>query len=512
MGNKLFITVIFLIYIKLMSQNGTLDNSFNSIGLKKEKNISSNSLCTDKNNKTLVYGHDNIASPYNIYVRRYLQDGTVDSTFANNGLFVNDLNNDRDYGRCIQALDNGKYLLSGQNSLGPYFRTFVMRLKNNGAIDSSFGRNGYFIMDDNNGNSDAWNFEVSATGSIYIAGYKTVSGEMKSVLWKLKGNGGLDSSFGLNGEKLLITNSYGERLFDLALRGNIIGVAGYSHNGSVQEGIVALLDTNGNLDTGFNKKGYCKVRFNNNETYLRSIGFLNDGRPAVGGAFVPIGGAYHGLVAVFKTNGIPDSSFSGDGSFDFSKISFVSAVLADCDNNIFTGGYVAGTGGQYNISIKKITGKGTADANFGVNSEFTARYNSTNDEIIETINFSGPDKIIFAGRISGDSIYFTGIGIISVEPCAKAAVKKMEDIKGHLLVYPNPFSGRETLTICIDGSIIEEVAEIEIINTEGKRHLLVNGPLNQGRLDIGKFNLAPGIYILKISSGEAYYYQKLIIE
>ena len=71
----------------LIAQNGILDSSFNKTGLIREKNLSSNSICTDKDNKTLVLGHDNASSPYNIYVRRYLKDGKVDSSFGKKGVF-----------------------------------------------------------------------------------------------------------------------------------------------------------------------------------------------------------------------------------------------------------------------------------------------------------------------------------------------------------------------------------------------------------------------------------------
>ena len=512
---KYFLSIIAFattIYASSAQKNGSMDSTFNQTGLIKENYATSNSICVDNSNKTLVLGHDNTTGGYNIYVKRYLNNGSIDNAFGINGVFENDLNNDRDYGRCIIPLSNGKYIISGQNSMGSYFRTFIMRLNNDGTIDSTFGQNGFTIID-NNENSDAWNLAVDQTGSIYAAGYKTINGKMSCAIWKLKANGSLASGFGTSGELILSTTNESERLFDIELRDHKIAVAGYSNLNGICEGFLAVLDTQGNLDNNFNSKGYLKVNYNGANTYLKGVGIMSNGKVVCCGAYTDVSSDYYGLVAVFTKTGVADTAFSKDGYYYYSSASsFFITLQIDCKNAIYVGGYK--TISSTDLLLKKLNANGSFDAVFANNSEFSTRFNSSNTEVIETFALANNSKIVFAGRIDSDgNTSSCGIGRLNINACSDFnGIVKTQLLKKLIQVFPNPQNSGTSISI--DISEIEDEFQtwtIQLTDMNGRLILEnVQTPIN-GLLKFETTLIAPGVYYIAIKSINKSFSQKTII-
>lgn len=493
-------------------KNGSMDSIFNQTGLIKENYASSNSICVDNSNNTLVLGHDNTTGGYNIYVKRYLNNGNVDNTFGSNGVFENDLNNDRDYGRCIVPLSNGKYIISGQNSMGSYFRTFLMRLNNDGTIDRTFGQNGFTIID-NNENSDAWNVAVDQTGSIYAAGYKTINGKMNCAIWKLNANGSLASDFGTFGELIISTTNESERLFDIELRANKIAVAGYSNLNGICEGFLAVLDTQGNLDKNFNSKGYLKLNYQGANTYLKGVGIMSNGKVVCCGAYTDVSSEYYGLVAVFNKNGVADSTFSTDGYYYYSSApSFFITLQIDCKNAIYVGGYKSIS--NTDILLKKLNANGSLDVSFANNSEFSTRFNSSNTEVIETFAMANNSKIVFAGRIDSDgNTSSSGIGRLNVNACSEVNRIIEKQLSNNFLhVFPNPQKSGNTINI--DISELNDVYQnwtIQLTDINGKMILeILQSPIN-GILKLDATLIATGTYYLVVNGINKSYSQKITI-
>jgi len=507
-----FLTIVTIASYSLGQKNGSMDSTFYQSGLIKENYATSNSICVDNSNKTLVLGHDNTTGGYNIYVKRYLNNGNVDNTFGSNGVFENDLNNDRDYGRCIVPLNNGKYIISGQNSMGSYFRTFIMRLNNDGTIDNTFGQNGFTLID-NNANSDAWNVAVDQKGSIYAAGYKTINGKMNCAIWKLNANGSLASSFGTSGELILSTTNESERLFDIELRENKIAVAGYSNLNGICEGFVAVLDTQGNLDKNFNSKGYLKVNYQGTNTYLKGVGIMSNGKVVCCGAYTNLSNEYFGLVAVFRKNGVPDSTFSNNGYFYYSSSpTFFITLQIDCKDAIYVGGYKTMT--RSDILLKKLNANGSLDVNFANNSEFSTRFNSDNNEAIETFVLVNNSKIIFAGRIDSDgNTSSSGIGRLNINACSEVnRIIKKQTSNNFIHVFPNPQKSGTTININI--SELNDASQnwtLQLTDMNGKIILEnLQSPIN-GILKLDATLIATGTYILDVNGINKSYSQKIII-
>ncbi|MDI1233637.1 MAG: hypothetical protein PSX81_05100 [bacterium] len=523
MKKNLILIVLFAAILRTTAQNGTLDLSFNSTGIINSSDETANGITTDKNNKVMVIGHDRESSTLNIFVKRYLTNGNLDNSFGTNGRLNIDLNDDYDYGRCIKALDNGKYLISGQNSVGPYFRPFVARITSDGIIDSTFGTDGICLLSAPLDNSDAWAFEVSPSGSIYAAGYITTNWVTQSIIWKVNPNGTINSAFGNNGSVVINVNTNAERLLDIAMNdtGKMIVGVGTSYNGSYNSATIVMLDTNGNMNTNFNASGYLKYRYNTSETRLYGVSIADKQLVFAGNYINDSSYNTHAIVCAFLFNGALNSSFGNAGIWTDSvnTNSSFTEILKDCKDNFFLGGYVS-QNSNVQFRVGKITSKGLMDANFGNNGYFSRRINNNYDEVIEAMAFSSDSAIVVCGRInSGDLLTTSGIMKLKVNGCSKqnsdgSFIAQTLIEKSIYVIYPNPLKSGMPLYFKANSNEVQlNELTFQIISYDGKA-LFSPIKLEDQNANIlpDSTYLAKGIYQLIIRSATSVQVQSFVVE
>jgi uncharacterized delta-60 repeat protein len=112
---------------------------------------------------------------------KYNSDGTLDNTFGTNGIVVLDVmfnGNDNFYSVKVQS-DN-KILSIGSSAYPyPYMKTFlnISRLLENGTLDNTFGNNGIFLTDNNTSQlNKGWKIEIQNDTKIIALG-STSTGE-----------------------------------------------------------------------------------------------------------------------------------------------------------------------------------------------------------------------------------------------------------------------------------------------------------------------------------------------
>ncbi len=491
---SLFVMVTFCA-MNVTAQNGVLDASFNSTGKVNSSNETANSICVDKDMKTLVLGHDRSSSTKNIYLTRYNSNGSVDKSFGSAGQFIYDINTDYDYGRCVKALSNGKYLICGQNSAGPYFRAFVLRVNNNGTIDNTFGKNGVLIINPNNFNCDAWSMEVTPSGSIYMAGYMTISMVLKSVVWKVKPNGkSLDSSFGQTGGIWISTNNFNERLYgiDLDMANNRIALVGVSNDISASpEGLVCLVDTNGNSINSFNGNSVKKIAYNGKPTNLNDVCLKSNELIVIGNSVIST--TQKAFVASLNLDGTANLSFASNGYYadSASDYSSFSKILVDCKGDIYCGGNTV-FNGYRSMYILKLKANGSIDNSFASSGRFVTRYNTIYDEVIEGMTFYSDSAIVAGGRINmaGSGNVESAIMRVKFNPCSNSS--SIDDLINSpvIALYPNPLKLNDVLNIQTD--LIGRI-DYAIYSSDGK--LVANSSLENGETEILETSgLAAGVY------------------
>lgn len=144
--------------------NGTLDNTFGVNGALDIANIDNNisyvrEMTLSKNNQILIeVEYDNSSSTTDNAVLRLNLDGTLDTTFGTNGISVFRINPNTEYGEypldLIEDNDNKITLTVVSNSFDqsvPSLNTKVnvVRLNQNGSLDTSFGGLGYISIEAN---------------------------------------------------------------------------------------------------------------------------------------------------------------------------------------------------------------------------------------------------------------------------------------------------------------------------------------------------------------------------
>jgi uncharacterized delta-60 repeat protein len=171
-------------------------------------------------------------------IARFNADGTIDSTFGNNGLAITNMGHSSDGVYAIKVLSDGKIVAIGEttrNGMGLDFA--VARYNSNGTLDTTFDTDGKAYADFGNSTDQARSVAISGTGQIIVAGTSILSGLPRVALAVFTPTGPLDSTFGTGGK---VTTTYapgyarGESAAVLA-DGSIV-VAGNGYNFSAGAG------------------------------------------------------------------------------------------------------------------------------------------------------------------------------------------------------------------------------------------------------------------------------------
>jgi uncharacterized delta-60 repeat protein len=171
-------------------------------------------------------------------------------------------------------------------SLEGYANFGFICLNQNGTIDTSFGNNGVKVVDFGD-KDEISNMQLTADNKIIASGYHgyTVGGSnyINIPLVKLLENGNYDNSFGINGKVITSkdgTNTY-DRVFDLKLQndGKIVCFGGTPNIELTHANFLLIrFNENGSIDTTFNTNGFVTVDFNSTNDYGSSFIIQNDGK------------------------------------------------------------------------------------------------------------------------------------------------------------------------------------------------------------------------------------------
>ncbi|MCZ8089959.1 T9SS type A sorting domain-containing protein [Flavobacterium sp.] len=404
-----FLFISFFITIINYSQQLSLDTTYanegiNNTGLQSYDTYTgsglgiSNSPFFMADNSILVpytlnpyYSTQSVNLAPTIGIRKYLENGTLDSTFGTDGTALIQSNFYRDrfevYGVNTDA--NGRIILVGRKyTIGVFSRdyeVFVCRLNANGTKDTTFANNGFFISNLYYENSADTNDErlfdviidsqnrVIAVGYIYWdIGVNLYDGAATAI--RFLENGTLDTTFANNGIfQLSVT---GVDLFSSVYQStnNSLLLFG-STSPSNSQLLVTKIDSNGVLDTSFGTNGSATVDFGGNTSAMK-IFFESDNSMMLTGQRLSSGVAF----AKLTENGILDTTFSTDGK-NISVITIPNhesvgaasypGIGAKHIDKLPDGKYIilatVRTGNLYNYSIVRLNADSTRDNTFMTN-------------------------------------------------------------------------------------------------------------------------------------------------
>lgn len=283
-------------------------------------------IALDASGRILVTGRsENASSNPDMVIWRFLQDGTLDSSFGAGGVVVDDGaagGSGSDVGNDIVVDPGGGVLVAGFSTNAAGNTDMVIwRYDASGSIDATFGTGGRVIHDGAAGGflSDAAEaMDLDASGRIVVTGESaSAAGDFDMVIWRYNADGTPDAAFGSGGVVVDAPGPGRDEGVDLAHDGaGRILVTGRSLNaGGDFDMVVWRFDTGGNPDAGF---GGGRVIHDNaaggsSNDQGNGLAVDSQGRILIAGFSGGPGGDPDMVIWRYNPTGTLDTSFGGVG-------------------------------------------------------------------------------------------------------------------------------------------------------------------------------------------------------
>jgi uncharacterized delta-60 repeat protein len=313
-------------------------------------------------------------------VARYNADGSLDSSFSNNGKRRTDFTEAEDVAFGVAIQDDGKILVAGTAAFDRDTSKFALARYNvDGSPDTTFSGDGKVTTAFTRRGDVGWGaIAIQDDGKIVAVGDAGVNGDHATfALARYRENGSLDPTFGRDGKVRTDFTRYPEDALAVAIsdQGKIV-VAGGSGFGQPRERFaLARYRPGGSLDPTFGGDGRVTTNLAFGDDVAFGIALQADGKiVAAGGASQGEANAKWGLTR-YNTDGELDSSFSGDGKVisDFTPYDDGAYVLRIQANGKLVAAGLAGFDGERGgmFALARYRENGSLDPRFGGDGKVT---------------------------------------------------------------------------------------------------------------------------------------------
>ncbi len=501
---KSFITFcsFFTFFPLVFSQSVSLDPTF-GVGGKVLSNVPSNDYTFRKvellsNNRLLTLCNPYGDSPFAPLVVSYNYDGTIDSSFANNGVLT--LPTIIQKSATIKTVNDDSFFVIGsaEADIVGFYKTIIIKFTNSGTIDLSFGSNGILVAKEY-GLSGGSVLEIDSNGKLLVSGKEynpTAEGDFWVKRFEL--NGIVDSTFGINGEVVINFDNDDSPTFITFQSNNKIIIAGHTEIPSSQDNsnfVMLRLTIDGLLDASFGNNGkvitdfdgndivHCATVLDDDSIILSGTSrFNSDNNSKIAMSKYTSSGI---LATTFGLNGKMltqiDSTHQNDGIFN----------LIERDSKLYGIGFSKNT--TFDFLIVRFNSDGTLDTTLNNVGYILTDFNNSADFSF-TINSQDEGKLICAGTSTEANNYRPSMARYVFE-----TLSIEEKVVENYILYPNPFSK----FIYIKRSVqIEQPTKVEFCDLTGRpihsNCVIENSEL---KIELGE-NLPNGIYFIKISSDQ----------
>jgi uncharacterized delta-60 repeat protein len=403
----------------------------------------------------------------------------LDTSFAGKGYAFTSLTGA--FPSALAQQPDGK-LVSAGSSNGANDDFTVVRYRTDGTPDPAFGGGDGVVMISMSPEYDsAGTVVILPDGRILLAGVQTTGSDMRIALVRLTPGGDPDPTLDGDGDadgKVIINlpGSTRESLTDVVLLpgGGFWGGGTYRVGGDDQL-LLARFTASGALDTSYDGDGYrATTAPGQDDLDVATMLAQPDGKLVFGGEAYD-GSATQNLLARFTAEGVPDSSFDGDG---ISLLDLQSSgeglndIALDGFGRVVGTGY-ADVGTSYVASVFRVTPAGALDGGFGSggsvlydlpgpggeDGDAVALQSNGRIVVLATTGDLGSSRLFFArlGRDGARDTSFAPDGV-RVHEIPESADEFSEDLlvqsDGRLAAAGSSFvSGeRQFLTVRLEGS------------------------------------------------------------
>lgn len=298
----------------------------------------------------------------------FAQNEFHDATFGVNGLLaVSGSGNGESDFKTIVLQPDGKLLTAATfHDHGPNPRYVINRYTVNGAVDGTFGENGFIVSNLQNHIGD---IKLQSNGKIVGFAIEGDYYSSFSYLMRYNTDGSLDGSFGINGKVIDTVNTITS--FTTQLNDKIVVAKGSQYTGFSPNFNIVRYTPDGMLDMGFGTNGEIKIGFPNLEVKIVRMIVRPDGKIIAMGLTDQQDSDHRGMVILkLNDNGIFDSSFGEQGVkfFSFHDTDDLLDGMVHDDGKITflsRGFHFSDSSTVYN-QIVRIDSSGNLDVSFGL--------------------------------------------------------------------------------------------------------------------------------------------------
>ncbi len=271
--------------------DGTPDLDFGTQG-KVQTKIGTTGFCKDvavmDNNRIVVGGYalDPIQQTNVMVAVRYLENGTLDSTFNGTGVVKINTGIGAGVSNALQLQADGSIFLAGQSLNDMTFRweMCVVKLDKNGAPDNSWDEDGVVFLQNPDHDFTIQAIAIQQDQKILIGGLLgTAPSNNRFALARFNVNGSQDADFGDHG---LVINTYGmqnNQIYGVAVQPDQrILIGGGALSGNREHFALARLETDGSFDMSFGNGGKVITSPGLNDG-IEAIALQSDGKLIVAG-------------------------------------------------------------------------------------------------------------------------------------------------------------------------------------------------------------------------------------
>jgi len=301
-----------------VNNDGTIDSSFGNDGIvviATNLTTEANSLCyssaLQNDGKIILVGNfTSFSGDHNLMVIRLNSNGTPDTNFGVNGKLNLDLGTPYDFAYSVKTQTDGKILIGGSSG-GVNGGFCLVRLLPTGQMDSSFGTNGMVVTIISLGNeSTIKSLDLLPNGKIIALGNRVNNGTQNIVLAQYNNDGSLDSSFGINGKT--------ETIIETGISDDARNIKALPNGNLLIQGIFNLygaFSDGGNMLIQYTSNGNLDSNFGTNGVVINLGEYSGYGLAVQADGKIIVSGSVAGetIIARYLPNGTYDNTFSDDG-------------------------------------------------------------------------------------------------------------------------------------------------------------------------------------------------------
>lgn len=287
-GGFAFISTDFDFVLLRFNTNGTHDSTFGTYGII-TKNLGddnfANSIALQANGKILLCGSTSNGNDQDFVVVRFNHDGSTDVNYAAAGMaLVSMTSASEDIPTHIKVQPDGKAIIVGLSANTTTYipKVALLRLDTNGFPDNSFGNSGKVVNAFSANGDQLTSLVLQPDGKMVVVG-QAVNTNADFLVARYTSTGLLDNTFGNGGYKFYNFGNLAEQAYTVALQadGKII-VAGSVDSLSTDIALIRIR-SNGVIDSTFGINGKVATALSPGYDYTTSMILQPDGKIVLGG-------------------------------------------------------------------------------------------------------------------------------------------------------------------------------------------------------------------------------------